>query len=369
MARGSCATGSLTSNRGDRMSSTSPARPVSLFAIGDVYFDRKDMTAPYRDMLPLMQAADIRFCNLEAPVAKPRTPLPERPYPLRSPPENLELLAQGDFDAIAIAHNHLLDFGVQGMRETLEHLSSRRQPFTGAGETLAEAMRPVIVEAQGMRFGFIAMACAYPSASGASDTKPGIAGLPVTTRYEPLAGLADEHPGIPPRITTEPDAAALDRLCKSVRLLKEKVDHVIVSFHWGVPGQNAVLDYQKTIAHAVIDAGAVLILGHHAHVLQGVERYGKGLIYYGLSHVIFDMPGILSGFGFDAETAAAEIHFSEDEISDAFIHPFMMDEGESARIPTTDERQRIEKLLSELSQPLGTQLTHDTGRDAVRIVI
>ena len=347
----------------------SAARPVSLFAVGDIYFDRADMTAPYRDMLPLMQAADIRFCNLEAPVARPRDPLPERPYPLRSPPENLDLLVQGKFDAIAIAHNHLMDFGVPGMRETLEHLSARRQPFTGAGETLAAAMRPIIVEAQGLTFGFIAMACAFPSASGASDSRPGIAGLPVTTRYEPLAGLADEHPGIPPRIITEPDATGLAQLCEAVGVLREKVDHVIVSFHWGVPGQTAVLDYQKIIAHAVIDAGAVLILGHHAHVLQGVERYGNGLIYYGLSHVIFDMPGILSGFGFDAETAAAEIHFSEDGIADAFIYPFMMDEGESARTPTADERQRIEKLLAALSHPLGTELTHDANRGALRVVL
>lgn len=345
------------------------ARPVGLFAVGDIYFDRQDIAAPYRDMLPLMQKADIRFCNLEAPVAGPREPLPERPYPLRSPPENLDLLVQGNFDVIAIAHNHLMDFGVPGMRETLAHLSARGQPFTGAGETLDEAMRPVIAEAQGMIFGFLAMACAFPSASGAGGGSPGIAGLHIDTRYEPLAGLADEHPGIPPRIVTEPDAAGLARLCVAVRALKEKADHVIVSFHWGVPGQTAVLDYQKIIAHAVIDAGAVLILGHHAHVLQGVERYGNGLIYYGLSHVIFDMPGILSRFGFSAETAAAEIRFSEAGIVEAFLHPFVMEEGESARAPDREERQRIEKLLAGLSQPLGTSLAHDTDEDALRIVL
>lgn len=349
------------------MCATRPDRLVSLFAVGDIYFNRKEETAPYRDMLPLMQRADIRFCNLEAPVALPRDPLPDRPYPLRSPPENLGLLAQGKFDAIAIAHNHLMDFGVPGMRETLKYLSDLRQPFTGAGETLAEAMRPIIVESHGMTFGFIAMACAFPSASGAREDAPGIAGLHIDTRYEPLPGLADEHPGIAPRIVTEPDKAGLARLCEAVRLLKQNADHVIVSFHWGVPGQTAVLDYQRTIAHAVIDAGAVLILGHHAHVLQGVERYANGLIYYGLSHVIFDMPGILSGFGFDAETAAAEIHFSEDGIADAFVHPFMMDEGESARTPAKDERERIGKLLTELSRPLGTELAYDAGRSAWRI--
>ena len=347
----------------------SAARPVGLFAVGDIYFDRKDMAAPYRDLLPLMRKADIRFCNLEAPVVGPRQPLPGRPYPLRSPPGNLDLLAQGNFDVIAIAHNHLMDFGVPGMRETLEHLSARRLPFTGAGETLDEAMRPVIVEAQGMTFGFLAMACAFPAASGAGDSSPGIAGLHVDTRYEPLEGLADEHPGIPPRIVTAPDAAGLAHLCEAVRALKEKADHVIVSFHWGVPGQTAVLDYQKIIAHAVIDAGAILILGHHAHVLQGVERYGNGLIYYGLSHVIFDMPGILSKFGFDAETAGAGIHFSEAGIVEAFLHPFMMEEGESARTPTREERQRIEKLLADLSQPLGTSLTRDAAGDALRIVL
>ena len=120
----------------------SAARPVSLFAVGDVYFDRKDMTAPYRDMLPLMQRADIRFCNLEAPVAQPHDPLPERPYPLRSPPENLDLLTQGKFDAIAIAHNHLMDFGVPGMRETLEHLvREKSEELVAAEKEIVKAKR------------------------------------------------------------------------------------------------------------------------------------------------------------------------------------------------------------------------------------
>lgn len=340
---------------------------VSLFAVGDIYFNRQDRSRPYGDMLPMMQAADLRFCNLEAPIVTGLEPSPERPYPLCTPPDNLALINAGNFDFMAIAHNHLLDFGPAGLKQTLDQLQSAKQPYTGAGLSSSDAIRPIICKKNGQSFGLLAVACAFPSKSAATDLAPGIAGLHIETEYHPVTGLADEHPGFPPQIKTRPNAEDLANLTAAIKQLKDQVDHVIVSFHWGVPGQSEVLQYQRSVAHAVIDAGATLVLGHHAHVLQGAERYANGLILYGLSHVIFDMPGIISGFGFSTETAATTINFSAAGIESAFLHPLIMQQGTSARKPTDVESQLITANLCRLSAALDTTLTWDEEKSALKI--
>lgn len=343
------------------------AGSARLLAVGDVYINRTGFAEPFGDLTQLMRGADVRFCNLEAPVTESLSPLPDRPYPLNTPPENLRLFEAGGFDAVAIAHNHLMDFGLRGLEQTLERLRAQAIPAIGAGENAEQAMAPLHVVRNGIRFGFLALACAFPPGAQATRRRAGIAGIRVHTRYQPQGDFAAEHPGMPPIVCTTPHAADHQRLIAAVARLKEQVDHVVVSFHWGVPGLHEVCEYQQRIAHGVIDAGASLVLGHHAHVLQGVERYRRGLIFYGLSHVVFDMPGIISSFGFDEQTAAAEITFTRAAIQDACLHPLMMPEGHGPRSPSQTEYDAIAEKIVELSRPLNTSLVRDDSRRALRV--
>lgn len=341
----------------DRESAT-----ARLLAVGDVYFDRTEIRSPYAALGPLLEDADFRFCNYEAPITSLQEPVPGPGVRLRTPPENLRALEAGRFDAISLANNHILDYGVGALKETLDTLESRRAPFTGAGSTLEQALRPIVLERGGIRFGFLAFACAFPPAYAATASQPGLA--PV--RISP-SGIYDIELQAEQQVISTADDADVALMTQTVRNLKREVDHVIVSYHWGVPGNREPEEYQRALGHATVDAGASVVLGHHAHVLQPVEAYGRGLIFYGLSHFIFDLPEIISRFGFDTETAAVSIDFARDEIQGASLTPMVMEEGADPRRPVGGEAERIYGLLRELSEPFGTTLEWDEHRASVRV--
>ena len=334
-----------------------------LLAVGDVYFDRTEIRSPYAALGPLLTDADFRFCNYEAPITSAQQPVPGPGVRLRTPPENLRALEAGRFDAISLANNHILDYGVGALKETLDTLEGRRMPFTGAGNTLYQALRPIVLERRGIRFGFLAFACAFPPGYAASASQPGLA--PV--RIQPEGVFDIELQADRSAVTPAAVDADVALMSSTVSELKRDVDHVIVSYHWGVPGNREPEAYQRALGHATIDAGASVVLGHHAHVLQPVEAYGRGLILYGLSHFIFDLPEIISRFGFDTETAAVSIDFARDEIQGASLTPMVMEEGADPRPPLGVEAERIFGLLRELSAPLGTALQWDADRGSVQV--
>lgn len=189
---------------------------------------------------------------------------------LRTPPENLRALEAGGFDAISLANNHILDYGVGALREKLDTLERRRAPFTGAGSTLDQALRPIVFERRGVRFGSLAFACVFPPAYAATASQPGLA--PV--RIEPSGVFDIELQADRPKITPTAVEADVTLMTETVSKRKRDVDHVIVSYHWGVPRDR---DPDNTNARwATADAGASAVLGHHAHLLQPVEAYGAG---------------------------------------------------------------------------------------------
>jgi poly-gamma-glutamate synthesis protein (capsule biosynthesis protein) len=108
----------------------------------------------------------------------------------------------------------------------------------------------------------------------------------VATSYQPLPRLV-ELPGLPPKIVTIPDAADVDALRADIAAEREHSDILMASFHHGVSSQRDVVHYQRTIARAAIDAGADVVFGSHAHVVQPIEVYRGKPIFYGLGQVIF----------------------------------------------------------------------------------
>ncbi len=347
--------------------STENISPVRLLAVGDIYFNRESNASPYNELDSLLAAADLRFCNYEAPISANTRSLPGRQWALNTPPSNLAALKAGNFDVLSLANNHILDFGFDALEQTLQCLDQQGLNYTGAGRNLADALKPVVLEQSGQRFGFLALAGAFPPAYAASTVQAGLAPIRVKTAYTPNPVRDAEHPGSPPAISTSVDSSDLSMLENAIASLKASVDHVIVSFHWGVPGQRELVDYQRQVAHASIDAGASVILGHHAHVLQAVELYGKGIIFYGLSHFIFDLPGIISQLGFDTETAAVSVDFSRGEVVKASIIPMVMEEGTGPRRADAAEAARILGILTDVSRPVGTQFSMADGSGEIHV--
>ena len=346
---------------------TTNTSPVRLLAVGDIYFNRESNASPYNELDGMLAAADLRFCNYEAPISSNTRSLPGRQWALNTPPSNLAALKAGNFNVLSLANNHILDFGFDALEQTLQALDKEGASYTGAGRNLTDALKPVVLEQSGQRFGFLALAGAFPPAYAASAAQAGLAPIRVKTAYTPNPIRDAEHPGSPPLISTSVDPNDISILENAIASLKASVDHVIVSFHWGVPGQRELVDYQRQVAHVSIDAGASLILGHHAHVLQAVELYGRGIIFYGLSHFIFDLPGIISQLGFDTETAAVSVDFSRDEVLGASITPIVMEEGTGPRHADEVEGKRILGILTDTSKPVGTRFSMDSASGQIRV--
>ena len=154
---------------------------------------------------------------------------------------------------------------------------------------LEEARRPVILERKGTKIGFLAFNSVLPPGYGAGPNKPGCNAIQVSTFYEQI----DPQPGTPPRIVTIPKKEDVRAMEEAITQLKSEVDVVMVSMHWGIHFQPAVIAmYQREVGHAAIDAGADLIIGTHAHILKGIEVYKGKVIFYSLCN--FGMDAFLS---------------------------------------------------------------------------
>ncbi len=238
------------------------SRVIFRFA-GDVMFDRgikrvlKSGVKPFRHILNLSTNADIMMVNLETTVATNGTKITKL-FNFMSAPETLSILTNAGVDVVSIANNHTMDYGLPAIQQTRANLEKYRILYSGAGADYNQASQPVIITNNGIRIGFLAFGDIFPLNLYASDHHPGVAGV------DPKRAL--------------PVVAAL----------RPRVDILIVSLHWGWEYEDMPKSYQISIAHQYIDSGADLIIGHHPHVLQGVEKYRDGYIFYSMGNFIFD---------------------------------------------------------------------------------
>jgi poly-gamma-glutamate capsule biosynthesis protein CapA/YwtB (metallophosphatase superfamily) len=151
----------------------------------------------------------------------------------------------------------------------------------GAGRDIDEARKPAIVECKGVKIAFLAYCSVLRLGQAAGKGKVGITPMRAHTYYEP----EEFQPGTPPRIVTVPYEEDVKALQDDIRKAKQQADAVIVSLHWGlrhVP--KTICTYQPPVAHAAIDAGADLILGHHAHSIKAVEVYKGKVCFYSIGN-------------------------------------------------------------------------------------
>ncbi|MBI4332841.1 MAG: CapA family protein [Chloroflexi bacterium] len=194
-------------------------------------------------------------------------------------PENVRSLVHGGFNVVSHASNHCFDYGPDSLVDTIDVVRANNIQIIGVGRDIAEARRPAIFDRKGVRVGILAYNSVLPTEYEAREQKPGCAPLRVSTYYEPVEYQA----GTPPEVVTVPMEQDVLAMEEDVRNLRKQVDVVVVSMHWGIhfiPGMLA--DYQPEVGHRAIDAGADLILGHHAHILKGIEVYKGKVIFYSI---------------------------------------------------------------------------------------
>ena len=201
----------------------------------------------------------------------------------------------GKTDALCLTGNHLYDAGSVGVEDTMQALRDYNIPFTGAGSTLEEASVPVILEKDGTRVGYISYNCTGPKATWASASKPGCPYVEIICQFD-MADIA--NPGGPPeKIYTWPEPKSFERMKNEIAALREKCDVVCVYFHKGIVHKPVKLaDYELTVAHAAIDAGADVVSSSHSHILHGIEVYKGKTIYHGLNNFVAWVPSLRPDF-------------------------------------------------------------------------
>lgn len=213
------------------------ASPSNYYAgVGFIKTVGDDYGYPFRNVLSYFANDEATFVNLEGPLADSGNPM-QKKHTFRGPTDYVKILTENSVEAVTLANNHSLDYGQKGYDSTVETLDNAGVPFAERDNSC------VITTKNGLKVGL----------------------------YGAVYYLLD-----------------VDVITSSLRSLKEAgCDLVIFAPHWGVEGTYHPTQAQVELAHAAIDAGADIVWGSHPHVLQPVEQYNGGVIYYSLGNFSF----------------------------------------------------------------------------------
>jgi poly-gamma-glutamate synthesis protein (capsule biosynthesis protein) len=296
---------------------------------------REGTDYPLGAVAPLLRAADLAIANLECAVCEPgeRWHGAPKAYYFRAPPSAGQALADAGIHLVSLANNHVLDYDVQGLLETLRILDANGIGHAGAGVDLAGALAPVIVERRGVRIGMAAF-CDHQDDFAATGHHPGIAWL----------GLHDE-------------AAAIDAFARALAPLRaEGVQWPVLSLHWGPNMASEPSPRQRRLARAAIDVGWKVVFGHSAHVFQGVELYAGCPILYAAGALVDDY-AVDPAFRNDHQLLFA-LELGEDAVERVMMHPLFI---RRCRVFPANSAQRawiIERMRG-LCEGLGTATSTD----------
>ncbi|MCU7821138.1 CapA family protein [Kitasatospora sp. DSM 101779] len=233
-----------------------------------------DFPWPWGEALALLDRAapDVRVLNLETSVTRSDDFAPGKDVHYRMDPANVPCLAAARPDVCVLANNHVLDFGVPGLRETLAALAGARLRAVGAGRDAGEARRPAIVGTDGGRrvlvFAFGTASSGIPSSWAASEQRAGV------------------------HVVSEASSADAAEIVDRVQRVRRPGDIVVASVHWGSNWGYQVSREQVRFAHTLIDGGVDVVHGHSSHHPRPIELYRGRLILYGCGDFIDDYEGI-----------------------------------------------------------------------------
>ncbi len=281
---------------------------ISMAFVGDIMMDRGVRSVvhihgggDYRYItrnLDFLNDFDIVFGNLEGPLSDEGSDLGGL-YSFRMEPSALEALLDANFSVLSIANNHAGDWGREAFEDTLKRLRLAGVATVGGGFDLQDAREVSIMEVEGHKVGFV----------GFSDLGPEWLEAGFDTAGILIAG-SPYHDSV-------------------IKGASREVDTLIVSYHFGEEYMKEPNDRQRYLATRAVDLGADIVVGHHPHVIQSVERYGGGIIAYSLGNFIFDQnfsEETMEGLILVVEVEGSEISFDTKKVKiNRTFQPFLSD--------------------------------------------
>lgn len=316
------------------------AEPADLVisAVGDIMLDgtarpvmaEQGYDYPFVKMIPYFAGAQIIIGNVEGPLTNRGTPEQDKTFVFRSPPDKVSAaLKEAGFNVASLANNHTLDYGAEGLTQTIEALDKVNILHVGAGADLAAARQPAILQFNGQRVAMLAYSMTLPENFFAGPGK---------------AGTAFGHEA---------------HVRADIQAARERADIVLVSFHWGQEGKTTLRDYQTHLGHIAIDAGASAVIGHHPHILQGIEQYKDGIILYSLGNFTFGSYSMKS-----SRSAVAQLRFRNARLQSVRLFPINVNNFEIQFQPQPLTGRSADAVIDELrrlSAALNTRVRNDNG--------
>jgi len=255
---------SLSATKGVESEKKDKTPDFRIAVVGDTMLDasaaqvmkREGYDYAFAGSAPLYADSEIVLANLEGPLTS-RGDKADKKYTFRSPAAVATALKAAGINAVTLANNHSLDYGEPGLSDTIKALKASGIGYFGAGENRHAAREALIMKVGGVRIGMLGYSLTFPEEFWAGESRAG-------TAFGHRQWIIDD-----------------------VTALKKRVDLVLVSFHWGQEGKTKLRSYQPLLAHAAIDAGADVVIGHHPHIAQGIERYRGRAIIYSLGNYVF----------------------------------------------------------------------------------
>ena len=278
-------------------------RPVTIAFAGDTHFEaglRSRLAAEGAGMLAPVQAlfegSDLQILNLETAITDRGTPQ-DKEWTFRAPPSALDALAGIGVDAVSMANNHGLDFGAEGLQDSLAARDTAPLAVLGIGRNATDALRPYTTTVNGQRIAVIAATQVLDSSLISSWT------------------ATDASPGLA-------SAKDVDRLTAAVAAARALADTVVVFLHWGVERETCPSAAQEALVLALQAAGADIVVGSHAHRLLGAGMEGATFVAYGLGNF-----GWFNETGANADTGALFVTATGRHIDGYQWHPARIRNG------------------------------------------
>jgi Bacterial capsule synthesis protein PGA_cap len=227
-----------------------------------------DLLYPFQDIATHLNDSDILFVNLEGPIFEGSNKRSDVTSLLSIHPSILKLFNRNHICVLNIANNHIMDYGPEGLNHTLMLLEHSKIYYVGAGKDEIEANREVIIEIKGKKIAFMAY----------TTDERHVGSI--------IAGL--DSPGCA-------SLANINEIVEKISNLKQTVDIICISLHWGYEYFSYPSPDQVKIAHDLVNAGATYVVGHHPHIVQGIENYKNSLIFYSLGN--FFLPPVRATSG------------------------------------------------------------------------
>ncbi|MBD1371759.1 CapA family protein [Hazenella sp. IB182357] len=304
-----------------------PESQLTMTFVGDMMFGRNidDVIVPkygydhlFKYVKNYFEYSDYTTGNFESPITRNENyEKADKNIHLSTGEGAAEALKNHGFYTVNLANNHMKDYGRQGLVDTLNAFKKQKIETVGAGTNLQEATQIVYTTVQNKKIALLGFSDILPKDFRAYSNRSGIAPADPNI-FQPLVFKA-----------------------------RQNADLVIVQMHWGLEYDSGFHPRQQDLGRALIDAGADVVLGHHPHVLEPVEVYNDGVIFYSLGNFVFDQ-----GWSRTKESVLVQLKNLQGDQYKLEIHPMMIREGQPRPVRGWTERYRREKIFSQVTGKL-----------------